>query len=92
MLRTKNLYERTCTKCNKVFRTDKKTASVCPSCQKAEFKSYRREAEEKSKRKTKEKTLSLRECAAIIEKYNREHKTCYTYGTFPKHLLKEEQH
>ena len=77
----KELYTYKCPDCNKTFRTDDPKKKVCSDCLK-----YRKPCK---KYRKKEIPLSLSECAAIIEKYNREHKTCYTYGTFPKHLLKE---
>lgn len=75
------LYTFKCLDCSKTFRTDNPEQKVCSDCEK-----YRKP---RQKYRKKEKAMSLSECAAIIEKYNREHKTCYTYGTFPKCLLKE---
>ena len=78
----KELYTHKCTECFKVFSTDNPEQKICPDCLQ-----YRKPCK---KYRKKEKAMSILECTAIIEKYNREHKTCYTYGTFPKHLLKEE--
>lgn len=52
------------------------------------------ESHKKPKEKEKPKTrpgLSLIEATRLIERYNREHKTNYTYGTFPKKLFESEQ-
>ena len=94
------MIEKKCTQCGSVFKTEKEHIRLCPDCKIAN-KNYAiairnqrfKEGNKKPKKKEKPKTkprLSLIEATRLIEKYNREHKTCYTYGTFPKHLLKEE--
>ena len=80
----KQLYTYKCLECGMIFRTDNPEQKVCSDCLK-----YRQPCK---RYKKKEKAMSLLECAAFIEKYNREHKTHYTYGTFPKHLYKEWKH
>lgn len=97
MLRSKDLYQKKCKDCNLIFRTDNDKVTVCPSCkqkaqreyQKAYRDSHKKEAKEyrenfkkiKSKKRNLE-TISLREFTAIIENYNKKHKTKYTYGQF----------
>jgi len=53
--------------------------------------SYQRRCDEclqldAKKKSSKKKIKSIWECINIIEKYNKEHKTCYTYGNFPFEL------
>jgi len=82
ILRTKDLFEKTCRTCGQIFRTDKARAYVCPICQRKtandNLKSYRKKAKDKSKIPA----ISITEMTRIIENYNREHKTRYTYGQF----------
>ena len=94
MLRTKDLFEKTCTKCGKVFRTDKERAYVCPTCQKEnkrqQEKSVRSEIREREnylkkqvqKQAPTDLPLDVIKSARIVDKYNREHGTNYTYGQF----------
>lgn len=84
LLRSKDLYEKTCRECGLIFRTDKPKAYICPTCQKIKerAKSYRQEAKRKETEKDKPLVISLIEKMRVIEKYNSEHKTSYTYGQF----------
>lgn len=97
MLRSKDLYQKKCKDCNLIFRTNNENATVCPSCkqkaqreyQKAYRESHKKELKEYREKfkkiKTKTQTLEaipLREYTAIIENYNKKHKTKYTYGQF----------
>lgn len=71
------LKERKCIYCGKVFNTPDKRKKVCHNCRVEKSKN------EKPKAVKKSKPLSIPECISIIEKYNREHGTWYTYGNFP---------
>lgn len=90
MLKSKDLFEKTCTKCGKVFKTDKAGAYVCPTCQKENKRQYeksiRSEIREREKRIKKQVPTDLPvdviKSAKVIEKYNREHGTNYSYGKF----------
>ena len=84
---SKELYNKVCCKCKKVFRTDKQRVTICPSC-KVERKKAENKKQQEIYKKPKKKAkiypvdIPLLEYTAIIEKYNREHKTHYTYGQF----------
>lgn len=87
MMASKELYNKVCGKCKRVFTTDKQRATFCPSC-KAERKKAADKKQQEQYKKLKKKAkafhvdIPLLEYTAIIEKYNREHKTHYTYGQF----------
>lgn len=83
----KELYIKNCIRCQFVFRTDNQNEKVCPSCKEATkkkkiakqretYKSLRR------KQKSKYKSLSLPEYVSVINSYNKQHKTNYSYGQF----------
>lgn len=88
MLRIKELYIKTCKHCKKTFRTDNKRVYICPSCKrdkKAEWSSLRNEAARKPEprfHRTVPDTVPIRELVGIIERYNKKHGTCYSYGQF----------
>lgn len=93
MLRSKDLYTKTCKDCKKTFRTESNHTRLCPTCKKAhdaETKRRKREYEnEQSKKPIRQvfhrvlpETIPIREFTAIIERYNRKHNTRYTYGQF----------
>ncbi len=100
MLRSKELFVKSCKRCEKTFRTDKEGAKVCPVCQEKALKEYQKKYREEHKDKAKEhrerykslkkekfhrtvpNTTPIRELTAIIEKYNIQHGTRYTYGQF----------
>lgn len=69
------LYTKTCRKCKGMFVTDKPRAILCTLC-----KSKKKKNRTRNKRITID--IPLRELTAVIENYNREHKTQYTYGKF----------
>ncbi len=84
MALSKELFVKSCKRCEKTFRTDDDKIKECPSC-----REKRREYREQYKSLKKEKfhrtapdTVSLDKLTAIIEKYNTQHGTCYTYGQF----------
>lgn len=82
----KELYVKICKRCERTFRTDKKAAYVCPGC-KLERKELCQSQYKKRMNKTAFKAYnsglsntSLTEAVRLIDKYNTEHGTCYTYG------------
>lgn len=82
----KELYIKICKRCEKTFRTDKKAAYVCPGC-KLERKELCQSQYKKRKNKTAFKVYgsgianaTLSDAIRLIDKYNAEHGTCYTYG------------
>lgn len=79
MLWTKDLFEKKCKRCGKIFRTDKKGAYVCPSCQNenkiANSKKYRKDALPFT-------GFTLTQITRILKRYNSEHNTRYSYGQF----------
>lgn len=68
--------EKKCVYCGKVFKTESPRQRQCDDCR-------GKKKNDTSVKKTKGKPLSIAECISIIEKYNREHGTWYTYGNFP---------
>lgn len=91
MLRNKDLFEKTCKDCGKVFRTDKKGSYICPSCKK--FKktedNRKRNAEVRGvKIKPRAESKYERETDVLfafvrdMDRYNKENGTCYSYGQF----------
>lgn len=91
MLRTKDLFEKTCKDCGKVFRTDKKKAYICSSCKKRrKAKSNKKRNEEcrsikikpRAENKYVRETDALFEFVRRVDRYNEEHGTRYTYGQF----------
>ena len=91
MLRTKDLFEKTCKDCGKVFRTDKKGSYICPSCKKfkkAEVDKRRYEEIRGVKIKPRAENKYERETDALfafvrkMERYNKENGTRYSYGQF----------
>lgn len=92
---TDEKYEKLCERCEKTFRTDKDDETICPACKKKEYqKEYRDKHKDKAKEyreqykankkfhRTAPDTIPIRELTAIIEQYNKQHGTCYTYGQF----------
>ena len=95
MLQSKELFAKVCERCEKTFRTDKEDETICPVCKRKEYqKEYREQHKDKAKEyreqhKANKKfhrvapgTVPIREFTAIIEKYNTQHGTHYTYGQF----------
>ena len=81
-------YTKVCTQCGCEFETVRKKVRVCEECRKFNSTEYckRQNAQTKKpevkKPKAKPKGPSLIEYTAIVERYNREHGTKYTYGKF----------
>ena len=70
-----------------MFRTDRPRVILCPSCKAAAKKKEKQKERKLAKKYRAEKKqtvvdIPLLELTAIIERYNREHKTHYTYGQF----------
>lgn len=89
MLRTKDLFERTCKDCGKVFRTDKKNGQFCPSCKKKrrqksqkEYRSGLKSTKPKPERKYVRETDALFAFVRKVDRYNAEHGTRHSYGQF----------
>ena len=94
MLKTReDLFEHNCVHCGKLFRNDKKYGTVCPDCtrerKREQNRSYKAAAREREKNK-QSPAITILEMARKIEKYNREHKTNYTYGQFMDKVSKGE--
>lgn len=87
MSEEKKLYVKICMDCGLEFKTEQKRAKLCEACRAKKSVEKSRE-QNKQFKKPKAKALSLkdgipiREYTAIIEQYNREHRTSYTYGQF----------
>lgn len=89
-MENKTLYTLKCKGCGELFEWTSKNKRVCPTCdeireeRKKERKreKYRSVKLEKAKQKKTSIDFSITELVRIMEKYNREHKTKYTYGQF----------
>lgn len=82
MLRTKDLYEKTCKRCKKVFRTDKKQAYICTACQREDKILNSKKPEKTEKAAPPFTGFSLMQMQRIIRRYNQKHGTNYSYGRF----------
>lgn len=74
-----------CQDCGKEFQWASKLKKYCPSCIETRVKIQTREFKERQKNLKPKKVpfnYSVTEIVKIIEKYNRENKTRYTYGQF----------
>lgn len=80
---TNGLFIKKCSSCGEEFQSDKKRARVCRNCQKIKKRELARErGKEYKKPKRVHTDNSLIEFVGLIERYNRENKTRYTYGQF----------
>lgn len=95
IFRTKDLFEKKCKDCGKVFRTDKKRATVCGECKsyKTAVKNKKKNEEYRSikippraENKYERETDALFEYVRHVDRYNKEHGTQYTYGQFEDKL------
>ena len=89
MLKSKELIEKTCKDCGKVFRTDRKNGQFCPSCKKKrrqksqkEYRSGLKSTKPKPERKYVRETDALFAFVRKVDRYNTEHGTRYSYGQF----------
>lgn len=89
MLRTKELFEKTCKDCGKIFRTDKKTAYICPTCKKLKKAENSRKNSKmfcgvkiKPNKNNKKQSQSIFDTIKKLESYNKKYGTKYTYGQF----------
>jgi hypothetical protein len=73
----KELFIKNCIRCKLAFQTDKEHETVCPDCQKFSQKNRKNKAKQ-----PKRTGLSISQVVAALEKHNREHGTCFTYGQF----------
>lgn len=80
-----------CTVCGKAFKSTGTHAQFCPECRpgiKAErTREYNRTCWDVKKRKERKKRVlaeiqSINEVMRELEKYNKSHGTCYTYGQY----------
>lgn len=69
-----------CMYCEKEFESKRKR-SVCDDCRIGRPKKKNPEAAKPKVKKAE--PLSVIECARIVDRYNREHGTNYSYGNFP---------
>lgn len=89
MAKKVELFEKVCRQCGKVFRTDNERVRLCLSCKEHNKKlDTQRNIKERKKFKIENKKItksfSLLEITRLLEKYNKEHGTKYTYGQFVK--------
>lgn len=98
LLKSSELYTKTCSECKKVFRTDKPKVRLCPNCKKKK----QQEGYEQLKKPVCEEYTGSGTNADIfkevreMEEYNRKHGTNYTYGQYiskfkaPKVIIKKK--
>ena len=83
----KELYSKICMDCGFEFKTEQKRAKLCDICRKKKSVQNSKEQNKQFKKpkvnvRTVKDSIPIREYTAIIEQYNREHGTRYTYGQF----------
>lgn len=71
-----------CKYCCREFESERKR-SVCDDCQIVNMVKKKDKSKDEKPKAKKIKPLSINEAVSIIEKYNRENHTCFTYGNFP---------
>lgn len=87
MIEEKELYTKICCECGFEFETESKRVKLCNDCRKKKSAQKSREQNKQFKKpkinvRTVNDGISLRQYTAIIERYNRQHGTSYTYGQF----------
>lgn len=86
--KTEKLYKRVCRDCGREFYYPTKKKQLCPECYSANRGRVQKEQNrlnhkpKKPKQKRIKIDLSINEVVGLMEQYNREHKTRYTYGQF----------
>lgn len=80
-------YTKVCIECGFEFETKSKRVKLCEDCRKQKSAEHSKEQTEQSKKpkaktKNESKGIPLIEYTAIVERYNKEHGTSYTYGKF----------
>ena len=72
--------EKKCVYCGKVFKTESPRQRQCDECR-------GKKKDDASAKRIKCEPLPIADCIKVLEKYNREHGTYYTYGNFPHKFL-----
>ncbi len=87
MTEEKELFTKICMECGFEFETESKRVKLCDICRKKKSAQNRKEQNKQFKKpkaniRTVKDAIPIREYTAIIEQYNRQHGTSYTYGQF----------
>ena len=77
-----NLYKRACKCCGVKFYHSMSNKQYCPDCSNKKNRKPKRREMKIQQCKHKTINLSISELTQLIESYNRDHNTCYTYGQF----------
>ncbi|MBO5019059.1 MAG: hypothetical protein J6D52_00185 [Clostridia bacterium] len=94
-MRIKDLFDKTCKDCGKVFKTDRKNAYICPTCKKLKKAEVnKRQCAEvrgvkikpRAENKYERETDALVAFVRLVDRYNKEHGTRYSYGQFENAL------
>ena len=80
------LYKKICENCGVSFEHRTSQKKYCPECTTAKHREATRKAMRKKRGKLKPLDLPLHRLLYLLEKYNAEHKTRYTYGQFVQAL------
>ena len=87
MTEEKEIYTKICCDCGLEFETESKRTRFCDDCKrKKSAKKSREQSKQFKKPKIKASAVKdgipIREYTAIVERYNKQHGTSYTYGQF----------
>lgn len=76
------LYKKICENCGVAFEHRTNQKKYCPDCTEIKHRESNRKAMRKKREKSKLRYIPLNRFLYLLEKYNAEHKTQYTYGQF----------
>ena len=76
------LYKKVCENCGVSFEHRTSQKKYCPECTAVKHRESNRKAMRKKREKSKSRYIPLNRFLYLLEKYNAEHKTQYTYGQF----------
>lgn len=79
-MRAKDLFTKKCAACGLIFRTDDNDTSICHSCRKKNKTADELKKKPKPRRISSSAGISLLSFTRALDRYNRRHGTCYSYG------------
>lgn len=78
----KKLYKKICENCGTAFEHRTNQKKYCPDCTEIKHRESNRKAMRKKRGKLKPLDIPLHRLIYLLERYNTEHKTTYSYGQF----------
>ena len=79
-MRAKELFTKKCAACGLIFRTDDNDTSICQSCRKKNKTADAPKKKPRPRRISSSADISLLNFTRALDRYNRRHGTCYSYG------------